>query len=113
LKSGAIFGIYDIMRVGEGDLTYPLPWSSVAETSAVATPTDYRAALTAARFEILDERNRRSDLAGYAVAMGGKATPPMLPHRGATWDNKTANLAALVRGGILAPVQILARALGD
>ena len=30
LRSNALFGIYDIMRVGDGELTYPVPWATTA-----------------------------------------------------------------------------------
>jgi MPBQ/MSBQ methyltransferase len=106
LKPGAVFAIYDIMRTGVGDLTFPLPWSSVAETSAVAAPVDYRRALDAAGFVIESERDRRA-LSRTASQSAGP--PPALPHRGSGWDIKTANLAMLVRAGILAPVELIAR----
>jgi MPBQ/MSBQ methyltransferase len=109
LKPGTTFVVYDIMRVGEGELAFPLPWSSLPETSAVARPADYTAALVAAGFEILSERNRRPDLQRYALELAGRVTPPPLHHRGAEWDRKTANLAAHVNGAVLAPTEIVAR----
>jgi ubiquinone/menaquinone biosynthesis C-methylase UbiE len=40
LRPGACFGIYDLMRTGAGELEYPVPWASVPEISAVASPDD-------------------------------------------------------------------------
>ncbi len=40
LRPGAIFGVYDVMQSGPGPIAFPVPWSQVAETSALATPED-------------------------------------------------------------------------
>ena len=40
LRSGSLFGVYDIMRTGRGDLAYPVPWASSAGLSQVAEPED-------------------------------------------------------------------------
>ena len=59
LRSSSLFGIYDVMRTGDGELTYPVPWATTAESSAVAEPAQYRKALQAAGLEVIAERNRR------------------------------------------------------
>ena len=59
LRSGSLFGVYDIMRTGPGELAYPVPWASSAGLSQVAEPEDYKRALQTAGFEITAERNRR------------------------------------------------------
>jgi hypothetical protein len=30
----SLFGIYDVMRIGDGELTYPVPWAISAASSA-------------------------------------------------------------------------------
>ena len=35
LRPGDVFGIYDVMREGEGDLSFPVPWASSTETSFI------------------------------------------------------------------------------
>ena len=45
LRPGSIFGIYDVMRTGPGDLTFPVPWATTADQSAVAEPERYKKAL--------------------------------------------------------------------
>src|SRR3546814_2226143 len=62
LKPGGVFGVYDVMRVGDGALTFPVAWAATAGTSFVADPATYRRALEAAGFEIAEARDRR-DLA--------------------------------------------------
>jgi hypothetical protein len=58
LRPGAFFGIYDVMRIGEGELSYPVPWATTAASSAVMEPGQYRSALQAAGFAVIAERNR-------------------------------------------------------
>ena len=52
LKADGIFGIYDIMRVGPGQLTYPVPWATKADGSALGSPDEYKRALELAGFTI-------------------------------------------------------------
>lgn len=113
LRAGAVFGVYDVMVVGPGALTFPVPWSTVPETSAVADPDAYRAALDGAGFEILATRERR-DLAQVFVerARGAPAEAPPLGPRLSMGEDapvKIANLVVALESGHLAPVEIIAR----
>src|SRR3546814_7231155 len=45
LKPGGVFGVYDVMWVGDGALTFPVAWAATAGTSFVADPATYRRAL--------------------------------------------------------------------
>ncbi len=38
LRPGRLFGIYDIMQVNPGRLSYPVPWASFPENSHLASP---------------------------------------------------------------------------
>ena len=58
LRPGSLFGIYDVMQTGPGELVYPLPWATRPDLSAVASPERYKAALQAAGYDIVAERNR-------------------------------------------------------
>ena len=58
LGRGALFGVYDVMQIGEWELTYPLPWAPGAAEDAVATPEQYKVALKNAGFRLEAERNR-------------------------------------------------------
>ena len=33
LKPGAIFGVYDVMKTGEGNFVFPVPWAETQQTS--------------------------------------------------------------------------------
>ena len=53
LRPGARFGIYDVMRTGDGEIAYPVPWATTAATSFLAQPAQYRQALEAAGFSVI------------------------------------------------------------
>jgi ubiquinone/menaquinone biosynthesis C-methylase UbiE len=59
LAPSGLFGIYDVMRLAAGELSYPVPWASSPESSFVADAASYRRSLEAEGFEVLKERSRR------------------------------------------------------
>ena len=79
VKPGAIFGIYDVMQLTEGSLSFPVPWSSKAETSFVETPSSYRDQLIAAGFEIVSERNRLVAALEFIARSRGALKPAPRP----------------------------------
>ncbi|MES0132609.1 methyltransferase domain-containing protein [Mesorhizobium sp. M0029] len=119
LKPGGIFAVYDVMRLKAGALTYPLPWASDESMSFVATPDDYRSAAAAAGFSVTAERPRgafaieffdsiRARMAA-AQAEGKKPPPGVNLIMGENAGTKIANLTPALKGGILAPVEMLLR----
>lgn len=116
LRPGGFFAIYDLMRIGPGEIAFPMPWSSVAESSFVETPAAYRAALETAGFTVTAARERaqfaRDSIAAARAraAETGRAPPSGLAVvMGAGAAEKAGNLAAMIKGGTLAPVEMLAR----
>ena len=118
LRPGSAFGIYDVMRTGSGDLTYPVPWAATADLSAVAEPDRYKKALERAGFAITTERNRRdfalaffADLRAKTAAAGGP--PPLGLHvlMGKTTPEKVQNMIDNISKGRFAPVELIARKL--
>ena len=116
LKPGAPFGVYDVMRLTEGELTFPVPWATTSETSAVAAPEAYKRALKAAGFEVTAERNRRdfaldffAELRARTAAAGGP--PPLGVHvlMGASGAEKIKNMVENIAAGRIAPVEIITR----
>jgi ubiquinone/menaquinone biosynthesis C-methylase UbiE len=45
IRSGGRLGIYDVMRVGDGELTFPVPWASEPRGSSVDPIEIYKSAL--------------------------------------------------------------------
>ena len=118
LKPGGVFGIYDVMREGNGDLAFPVPWASNADTSFVASASDYRRRLEAAGFAVRKERSRREfaieffrQLRAGAADTGGP--PPLGLHllMGATAPQKTANMHENLQRGLIAPTEIVCDAV--
>jgi len=115
LKPGGKFGIYDVMRTGEGDIAYPVPWAKTAETSALETPAHYRAALEAAGgFTVIHERNRRefamAHFEGMIAKMKAAGGPPALGQHvlmGRLRPEMVKNMMANVKNGLIAPVEII------
>lgn len=116
LRPGGFFAIYDVMQVGAGTIDFPVPWSSQPETSFVATPAAYRAALEGAGFTVFAERERRQFALNFFANMRTRMAqsggpPPLGLHilMGANAAQKTANMTAMLERGVIAPVELLAR----
>jgi len=115
LRAGAKFGIYDVMRVGKGEIVFPVPWAEEASGSSVDSLDTYRMALEQAGFQIVSERNRRDFalnffkqlMAGAAKASG----PPALGLHILMGDSapiKVENMAEIISRRIVAPIEIVA-----
>jgi ubiquinone/menaquinone biosynthesis C-methylase UbiE len=117
LKSGGLFCLYEVMRVGDADIPYPMPWAATAETSFVETPAAYRRHLEAAGFAVDAQTDRSAQVAAIGRAMRAAATstgvPPLGLHLliGPDVRARTANVMAALEAGIIAPVQMMARAV--
>ena len=116
LRPGALFGIYDVMKTGDGALTYPLPWATTAATSFVAEPAQYRRALEAAGFTVITEFSRRDfaitffeQLRASTMAAGGP--PPLGVHvlMGRNTPDKIQNMSRNIVEDRIAPVELIAR----
>jgi hypothetical protein len=116
LRPGSLFGIYDVMKTGDGDLTFPVPWATTPASSAVATPQQYRSALVSAGFRVVTEHARRDfalqffeQLQARTMAAGGP--PPLGLHvlMGRNTPDKVQNMTANITEGRIAPVEMIAR----
>lgn len=116
LAPSGLFGIYDVMRLGAGDLSYPVPWASGPESSFVADAASYRRSLEAAGFEVLKERDRRDfALEVFALMRSRGAGPgPLGLHivMGTSAAQKVKNMIGDISAGLIAPTEMICRVAG-
>jgi len=105
LRTDGLFCVYDMMRVGDGEITFPLPWASDASVSAVATPDAYIDAATSAGLD-LQERHDATQAAKAFIdhILATKPAPaPGMP------ADRFRNLVAHIKAGLLAPTELVFR----
>ena len=117
LAPGGSFAIFEVMRGADADsdLIFPLPWSSVAETSFVTPTVTYKEAASKAGFTLIHERDRTQFTKDFfaeffrQVAANG---PPKLSiglMMGETAGEKLKNYVANVDAGRIGPVEMIFR----
>ena len=109
-KPGGIFGIYDVMLIGNCELQYPLPWAVEEDGNAIASATDYISALIKAGFSLKHEDDKTDFANGFfekmSASMGtSEGPPPVGLHllMGDLTTQKIKNMAKLIKSGIIAP----------
>jgi ubiquinone/menaquinone biosynthesis C-methylase UbiE len=113
LRDGGTFAVYEVMRTGDGELAFPVPWAETPNLSALETPEGYRAAAEAAGFALTAQENRREVALAFFARLqeqaGSGAPPPLGLHNlmGGTAKQKFANMIAALRAGTIAPVQMI------
>ena len=122
VKAAGLFTIYDIMhngegRTGEGAMRYPVPWALSEETSFVSTVKEYRDALLGAGFRITQERGRREFAIAFTermmarMAQGGPPGLGLHLLMGEKAPIMAGNMLAMMKEGVLEPVELQARAV--
>ncbi len=114
LRPGAMLCIYDIMAKNSEDLAFPVPWAQSAETSHLTTPEETRALLGDAGFAIEAVEDRTAfalEFFRQGMAAAAEGPPPLGIHLviGASAPEKLRNALANIKGGRIAPVQMVAR----
>jgi ubiquinone/menaquinone biosynthesis C-methylase UbiE len=112
LKPGGLFAIYDAMLQGDGAFAYPVAWSAEPATNHIATPDAYKAALSAAGFGVVKQRDRRdAALQSMQRRIEQTGQPIGLPVvMGPTAPQKLANMRDMMERGVFAPIELIARA---
>jgi len=117
LKSGGVFGIYDVMRTGSGEMQFPVPWAHEESQNALSTPETYRDALLEAGFTIESEVDRtgfaKEFFAQLAANQQGSGGPPPLGLHlvmGAEISTMIRNMVQNISEGRIAPIEMIARA---
>ena len=105
LKPGGLFCVYDIMRVGQGGLTFPLPWASDTSVSAVVSPQHYIDAAAKAGLTLESMHDETAAAKGFMDHV--LATKPA-PTAGEAPD-RFRNLVDQIKAAILAPTELMFR----
>ena len=117
LRPDGLFAIFDMMRTGDGDLSYPVHWAATAESSFVASAAEYRDGLERAGFDVAKVRDRREFALAFfrqvstrAAEAGGPS--PLGLHILMKTDvpQKLANVLGNLERGLIAPTEIVCRA---
>jgi SAM-dependent methyltransferase len=117
IKTGGLLTVFDILRVGDDAMRFPVPWALSAETSFVGTAKDYREALQKAGFEIAQERGRGPFGIAFTerviarIAQGGPPALGLHLLMGEKTPMMIKNILTLMKEGVLEPVEIYARAV--
>ncbi|MDX1522985.1 MAG: class I SAM-dependent methyltransferase [Anaerolineae bacterium] len=115
MRPGTVFGVYDIMQVGNGELAYPVPWATVSSTSRLATPQQYNQALAEAGFKVSPAQNYGEYALDFFQRVQAKTRarglPPLGLHTliGESMAVKFQNMIAGIKAGHIAPVEIIAQ----
>jgi len=116
LRPGTAFGVYDVMQIAEGELTYPVPWATQQSTSKLGTPDQYHHALSRANFSTSEENVRSKFALDFFKKMLAKSKsdgglPPLGLHTlmQESTAEKVKNMIGNIQAGVIAPVEIIAR----
>jgi SAM-dependent methyltransferase len=104
LAPGGRFAVYEQMRTGAGDLTYPLPWADDARSSFVEPVEDYVRQLEAVGFTIVEVEDRTSS------TLGGPPTGPVTNATvfGPPFVERIGNNIAGTKAGLLGAILVVA-----
>lgn len=116
LRPNAFFGIYDVMQIIQGELTYPVPWATANSTSILNTPGEYQEALIQAGFNTFKENIRRDFALDFFKQMQAKVAstgePPALGLHTLMQEStsvKINNMIDNIQKNLVAPVEIIAQ----
>jgi SAM-dependent methyltransferase len=106
VKPGGRFAVFEQMRTGDDDLTYPMPWAEDERSSFVETQEDYRRHLEAAGFVV----EAVEDLTPLTMGAppGGAVSPAVV--FGPVFAQRIGNNVAATRAGQLGAMLMVARA---
>lgn len=105
LEPGGRFAVYDEMRTGDGEYTYPLPWADDSKTSFVETRERYAQLLRAAGFSVEEDEDRTPANAAGGPPAPGALTPADLFGEGFA-ERMVNNITAAMNGSIAAVLMV-------
>lgn len=113
LTADGTLGIYDVMRTGTTNVTYPVPWASTPATSFLVEPAHYREQLAKVGLSVALERDRREFGVTFfrqLRAMIAETGPPTLGLHivmGQDAATKVANMIDNLERASIAPVEMI------
>ena len=116
LRSGGWLAMFEMMRAGEGELGFPVPWASSSAESFVATAAEYQEALAGAGFTITAQRDRRQYAIEFLERTLARNQQPGPKPLGVSFlmcetaPLKMKNVMEGIRRVLISPVEIIARA---
>lgn len=84
IRTGGRCGVYDVMRTGEGELAYPVPWAGSPATSFIADLATYRERLVTAGFDIDATRTAVTSPSTFSIASRPRARRPLIRNSDST-----------------------------
>ena len=97
--------VYDVMRTGEDDLVFPMPWSSTAEYSFVDTVDAYVKAAENAGLELLTVDDHAEMALSFFSNPPSDPPPVNLGHlMGTGMPEMVANAGNAIKSGTISPV---------
>lgn len=115
LKPGGILAIYDVLQGPNPEqITFPVPWATVAETSFLATNEEMNEHLKSAGFTIessLDRTQFAKEFFAAIIPPPGGTPPPLGLHLiiGDEAPSRLKNMVVNINSGLCGPWEILAR----
>ena len=115
LRGGGWLALFEVMRAGQGELGFPVPWASSSAESFVATVAEYQEALAGAGFRIIAQRDRRQYAIEFLERMIARNQPPgpkplgVSFLMGETAPLKMKNVMEGMRRVLISPVEMIAR----
>lgn len=114
LRPGSSFGVYDVMRINEGELAYPVPWATGKSMSRLATPSQYKKILKNTGFVVSKENNRRDFALDFFMKLHDKteanssfSSLGLHTLMKKSSSIKVKNMINNVASGYIAPVEII------
>jgi SAM-dependent methyltransferase len=109
LAPGGRFAVYEQMRIGDGDLAFPMPWADDERSSFVERREEYARLLAGHGLEVERDESLTPRIAAGGPPAPGALTPGAL--FGPGFDERIGNNLLAAFGGILGPVLMVARAV--
>lgn len=113
IKPNGKFGLFDVVKKGEDDLIFPLPWATSSAASHLVSENQTTELLNDAGFVVIDKENRTEfalEFFNNSLASQANEIPSLGIHllMGDTAKEKFVNVLSSLKSGRIAVSQIIA-----